>query len=140
MFSLLRNESPKTVSCTVRNCVLGCFAWCETGFARCERLFWDSRPRETKSLLALSLKHFWAFWLFWHLCQVSWVAILANLHGFSRLVLLCKVSFGLQGFSPMKEEFEKKEFLNGLREPMTFPCKGKLPQATSFWHQKIFWA
>ena len=60
----LRSESPKPVSCTVRNCVLGCFARCETGFARCERLFWNSWPRETKSLLALSLKHFWGFWLF----------------------------------------------------------------------------
>ena len=64
VFSALRSESPKTVSCTVRNCVLGCFAPCETGFARCERFFWDSRPRETKSLLALSLKHFWTLWLF----------------------------------------------------------------------------
>ena len=36
---------------------LGCFARCETGFARCETLFWDSRPRETKSLLALSLPY-----------------------------------------------------------------------------------
>ena len=76
MFSALQSESPTTVSCTVRNCVLGCFARCETGFARCERLFWDSRPRETKSLLALSLKHFWAFWLFYHLYQASRVAML----------------------------------------------------------------
>ena len=64
VFLGLLSESPKTVSCTVRNCVLGCFARCETGFERCERLFCDSRPRETKSLLALSFKHFWAFWLF----------------------------------------------------------------------------
>ena len=71
VFSGLRSESPKTLSCTVRNCLLGCFARCETEFARCERLFWDSWPRGTKSLLALSLKHFWAFWLFRHLYQAS---------------------------------------------------------------------
>ena len=64
VFLGLRSESPKTVSCTVRNCLLGCFARCETRFARCERLFWDSRPRETKSLLALSLKHFGHFGCF----------------------------------------------------------------------------
>ena len=59
----------------MRNCALGCFAQCKTGFARCKRLLWDSRPRETKSLLSLSLKHFLAFWLFWHLYQASGVAI-----------------------------------------------------------------
>ena len=78
----LLSESPKTVSCTLRNCVLGCFARCETAFARCERLFWDSRPRETIHFSTL-LKHFWAFWLFWYLYQASGVAKVAlNLSAF----------------------------------------------------------
>ena len=66
--------SPKIVSCTVRNLGLGCFPRCETRFARCERLFWDSRPKDPKSLLAPSLKQFWAFWLLRHVYQASGVA------------------------------------------------------------------
>ena len=66
-FRVSGEERPKIVSCTVRNPVLGCFPRCETRFARCERLFWDSQPNDPKSLLAPSLKHFWAFWLFRHL-------------------------------------------------------------------------
>ena len=83
MFSGLWSGSPKIVSCTVRNPVLGCFPRCKTRFARCERLFWDARPKDPKSLLAPSLKHFWAFWLFRHLYQASGVAtqkVLSNPH------------------------------------------------------------
>ena len=44
--------------------VLGCFARCETGFAQCQRLFWDTRPREIRSLSALSLSTFGHFGCF----------------------------------------------------------------------------
>ena len=76
MSSGLRSETPQEVSCTVRNLFWGTFPRCETRFGRCERLFWDSRPEDPKSLLAPSLKHFWAFWLFRHLYQASGVATL----------------------------------------------------------------
>ena len=48
VFSGLRGETPKTVSCTVRNPFLGSFPRCETGFGRCERLFWDARLEDPK--------------------------------------------------------------------------------------------
>ena len=44
VFGPLERETPKIVSCTARDPVLGCFPQCETRFARCERLFWDSQP------------------------------------------------------------------------------------------------
>ena len=37
---------------------VGCFPQCEIGFARCKRLFWDSRPKDTKSPAALFLSTF----------------------------------------------------------------------------------
>ena len=56
--------TPKTFSCTARSPFLGSFPRCETGFGRCERLFWDSRPEGPKWLLALSVSTFRHFGCF----------------------------------------------------------------------------
>ena len=53
-----KSTSPKRSRARCDTAFGAVLPWCETGFARCERLFWDSRPRKTKTILALSLSPF----------------------------------------------------------------------------------
>ena len=85
LFSGLRGESLETVSCTVRDPVLGYFTARNRVCTERETLLGLSAQRHHITFSTL-LRHFWSPWSFSHSYQATWVATLGR--GFE-LPFLC---------------------------------------------------